>query len=135
MFSVGLEHFFTERARPLVAVVRKKDRLRLPDDPASDHAAYFFESLNYSVPNRMMDAYLAHFRSESSVHRHPGPELIFVLRGTLVVRVEGVEWELADGDCAYFNSEYMHSYHPKQRGECKAIVVVAAEPSGAVAAG
>jgi transcriptional regulator with XRE-family HTH domain len=32
VFGVGLEHFFVEASeRPTIAVVRKKDRLRLPD--------------------------------------------------------------------------------------------------------
>src|SRR5215203_4038719 len=32
VFGIGLEHFFVEASeRPTIAVVRKKDRLRLPD--------------------------------------------------------------------------------------------------------
>jgi DNA-binding XRE family transcriptional regulator len=34
VFGVGLEHFFIEsKDRPTVAVIRKRDRLRLPDRP------------------------------------------------------------------------------------------------------
>jgi transcriptional regulator with XRE-family HTH domain len=47
VFGVGLEHFFGETEdRPLVAVTRKKDRLRLPNRPPEESASYFFESLN-----------------------------------------------------------------------------------------
>src|SRR4051795_6802997 len=45
VFGVGLEHFFIESEdRPLVAVTRKKDRLRLPNQPAAEAPSYFFES-------------------------------------------------------------------------------------------
>ena len=48
VFGVGLEHFFTESAEPsLVAVVRRKDRLRLPDRPDEAGLSYVFESLNF----------------------------------------------------------------------------------------
>ena len=58
VFGVGLEHFFTERTeRPLVAVVRKKDRMRLPDRPGGAHLSYVFESLNFPATDRKIDAY------------------------------------------------------------------------------
>ena len=33
VFGVGLEQFFADKAKPVMAVVRKQDRLRLPNDP------------------------------------------------------------------------------------------------------
>src|SRR5436305_1484667 len=60
VFGVGLEHFFAEGAvRASIAVVRKKDRLRLPDRPGSDRPCYFFESLDFPVTDRRMEAYYA----------------------------------------------------------------------------
>src|SRR3954453_3592342 len=42
VFGVGLEHFFVDTSeRPVMAVVRKADRLRLPDRPGGD-PSYFF---------------------------------------------------------------------------------------------
>ena len=39
VFGVGLEHFFVDSSeRPTVAVVRKKDRLRLPDRLGRKHS-------------------------------------------------------------------------------------------------
>src|SRR6187397_1351487 len=41
VFSVGLEFFFAgAREKPLVAVVRKKDRIQLPDRPGSGAVMY-----------------------------------------------------------------------------------------------
>src|SRR5215212_5383892 len=58
VFNVGLEHFFREGSeRPLVAVTRKKDRVRLPDRPGETTPSYLFESLNFPVTDRKMDAY------------------------------------------------------------------------------
>lgn len=62
VFGVGLEHFFVESAgrRPL-AVVRKKDRLRLPDQPGEERPSYLFESLDFPVTDRKMEAFYAEF--------------------------------------------------------------------------
>ena len=43
VFGVGLEYFFTdERKRHVVAIARKKERLRFPDSPAGANIAYNF---------------------------------------------------------------------------------------------
>ena len=84
VFGVGLEHFFVEsKERPAVAVVRKRDRLRLPDRPGDAPPSYFFESLDFPVVDRKMEAFFAEFPLESrpsEPHRHQGPELIYIIR-------------------------------------------------------
>src|SRR5205085_10291073 len=48
VFSVGLDFFFTSpREKPLIAVARKAQRVRLPERPGTRHIAYRFESLDY----------------------------------------------------------------------------------------
>src|SRR6187402_210156 len=37
VFSVGLEYFFNPEPRPVLEIVRKKDRLRFPESPDADH--------------------------------------------------------------------------------------------------
>src|SRR5665213_1684510 len=60
VFGLGLEHFFTDaEERRAFAVVRKTDRLRLPDRVGSADPAYYFESLDFPVPDRRMEAYYA----------------------------------------------------------------------------
>src|SRR5829696_756176 len=48
VFSVGLEHFFTETARkPVLAIVRRADRKRFPQRLGAVNPSYHFESLDY----------------------------------------------------------------------------------------
>ena len=62
VFGVGLDHFFVDSAqRPLVAVTRGTDRLRLPDRPGEAPPTYLFESLNFPATDRKLDVYLAEF--------------------------------------------------------------------------
>ena len=86
VFGVGLEHFFDPGERPAVAVVRRKDRVRLPDRPGAGAPAYFFESLDFPVTERQMDAYLAEFPAgapASAPHDHAGAEFVYVIAGRL----------------------------------------------------
>ena len=62
VFGVGLEFFFAgARDKPLVAVVRKADRVRLPDRPGAREVAYRFESLDYPATERRFNCYYAEF--------------------------------------------------------------------------
>jgi len=119
VFGVGLEHFFTEsRSRPMVAVTRKADRLRIPDQNGSARPSYVFESLNFPANNRKMDAYYAEFlpaSEPSAPHEHASTEFIYVLKGQLTVVIDGEATTLNDGDALYFDGSAPHCYQsPKQ---------------------
>ena len=63
VFSVGLDHFFTdERKHHVVAVSRKKERLRFPELPEASPVAYFFESLDFPATERKLSAFYAEFQ-------------------------------------------------------------------------
>jgi transcriptional regulator with XRE-family HTH domain len=89
VFGVGLEHFFVEtEERPAVAVIRRNDRLRLPDRPDEEPPSYVFESLDFPVTDRRMESFYAEFpvRSKpSKPHQHGRAEFIYVIEGQLVV--------------------------------------------------
>jgi succinate-semialdehyde dehydrogenase / glutarate-semialdehyde dehydrogenase len=70
-------------------------------------------------------AYLAEFHHASIPHRHAGPELVYVIRGQLIVRLQNADFELGVGDSIYFDSNHEHSYYPEGRGSCVGLVVVA----------
>ena len=130
LFGVGLEHFFVDgEERPTVAVARKRDRLRMPDRPGAAAPAYFFESLDYAVSDRKIQAFYAEFpepAKASEPHRHDdGAELVYVLQGRLVVNVGGEDTALDEGDAMYFDPEAPHSYRREGPSPCAAIVVVA----------
>lgn len=127
VFGVGLDHFFTaDKEKPLVAVVRKKERLRLPSSPGKEPPAYLFESLDYPVADRRMEAFYAEFPAgapPSPTHQHDGAEFIYVLSGILCVEVGEDESKLNAGDAIYFDSGVPHSYSRDGTGACTALVV------------
>jgi transcriptional regulator with XRE-family HTH domain len=128
VFGVSLEHFFAEDTNePLVSVVRRGERMKLPDVPEGA-ASYFFESLDFPVAGRKMEAFYAEFPegAEPSVpHQHAGTELIYVIRGSLALTVGAREVALGQGDSVTFDSSVSHFYNRAGRGACTAIVVVA----------
>jgi len=128
VFGVGLEHFFIEgKDRSTVAVIRKRDRLRLPDRPDETPPSYLFESLDFPVTDRKMEAFFAEFPMQSKPsepHSHSGAELIYVIKGQLVVNVDGDDISLNEGDAMYFDPSAPHSYRREGRSSCSTVVVV-----------
>lgn len=127
VFSVGLEYFFNPEPKPVLEIVRKKDRLRFPDSPGSRPVAYYFESLDFPVPNRALNAYLAEFEpvkpEQVRSHQHPGIELLYVLSGKVELSMGEDRHELADGDSVYFDSAAEHGYRRIGAKHSTAIVV------------
>ena len=128
VFSVGLEFFFAgSRDRPLIAVMRKSERVKLPDRAGARDAAYRFESLDYLATERRFNSYYAEFFPAALAalrpHAHPGVEFIYALAGTLSVHVAGVEHALDAGDSMYFDSTLPHAYRRSRGRACSAIVV------------
>jgi transcriptional regulator with XRE-family HTH domain len=130
VFSVGLDYFFAgSRDRPVAAVVRRRDRLTLPDRPGGRDVAYRFESLDYAATERKFNAYLAEFLPVPDEalrpHDHAGVEFIHVLSGTLELQLGLEAHRLAAGDSIYFDATVQHSYRRASRGACRAVVVTA----------
>jgi len=130
VFGVGLEYFFAgAREKPLVAVVRKKERVRLPDRPGGGDVAFRFESLDYPASERRFNSYVAEFfpgRPETlRLHQHAGAEFLYVLQGTLSVHLGGEEHVLDEGDSMYFDATVPHAYRRSQGRSCRAVVVTA----------
>jgi len=135
VFGVGLDHFFREDSdQPVHAVVRKEDRIRLPEKAGRTSPAYCFESLDYPVSDRKVNGYYVEFGGEdeqSEPHEHSGAEIIYVLDGELVVNLEGEDFTLGQGDSMYFDCAHPHSYRRKGALLCSAIIVVTAESASA----
>jgi transcriptional regulator with XRE-family HTH domain len=128
VFSVGLEFFFAgARERPLIAIVRKTERVRLPERAGARQVAYKFESLDYPATERRFNSYYAEFlpvaQDELRPHAHPGAEFIYALAGALSVHVGGVDHALEAGDSMYFVSSLPHAYRSSGGRTCSAIVV------------
>ena len=130
VFSVGLEFFFSgSREKPLLAVVRQKERVALPDQPGTRDIAYRFESLDYPATERRFNSYCAEFFPVAPErlrhHTHPGVEFIYALHGTLSVHIGEEEHTLRAGDSMYFDATVSHAYRRSGGRSCRAIVVTA----------
>jgi transcriptional regulator with XRE-family HTH domain len=130
VFSVGLEYFFSgAREKPLAAVMRKSERIRLPDRPGVRDVTFRFESLDYGATERRFNAYFAEFLPVAAdklrPHQHPGVEFIHMLEGALNVHHGGEEYMLESGDSMYFDSGVAHAYRRSSGKSCTALVVTA----------
>jgi len=128
VFSVGLEFFFTgARDKPLVAIVRRAERIQLPDRQDVKDVSYRFESLDYPATERRFNSYYAEFlpvaREKLRLHAHPGVEFIYTLQGRLSVQVADQEHILEAGDAMYFDSDTPHGYRRTKGPACSALVV------------
>jgi transcriptional regulator with XRE-family HTH domain len=115
VFSVGLDYFFTdERKRHVLAIVRKRDRIRFPERPGGGEVAYWFESLDFAVNERKLNAFLAEFQPVSvdkrRLHQHPGVEFLYMIRGKLELVIGSDTHTLDAGDAVYFDSSVRHGY-------------------------
>ena len=131
VFSVGLEYFFdNHHGRNLVEVVRKCERHRFPEYPGAQNISYWFESLDFKANERKLNSFYAEFvpvsPDELRPHQHNGVEVLFVISGTLNLKIGPQEYLLDPGDAIYFDSSMPHYYSRlNQQGDCQALVVTA----------
>jgi len=127
VFSVGLEYFFNTEPKPVFEIVRRRDRLRFPDSPDAQRISYYFESLDFPVPNRELNSYFADFEpgkpDQGQLHKHPGIEFLYVLSGKVELRTAEAQHELAQGDAVYFDSTVSHGYRRIGAKRTTALVV------------
>ena len=130
VFGVGLEYFFTdERKRHVVAIARKKERLRFPDSPGGGSIAYNFESLDFKATERKLNAFYAEFEpipaDKVQPHQHPGVELLYLISGKLALTIGSETFNLESGDAVYFDSGVRHTYHRASKTPCTGVIVTA----------
>ncbi len=114
VFSVGLDYFFVPEPKPVLEIVRKRERMRFPDSAEAKNVAYYFENLDFTVPRPVLNAYLAEFEpveeNARRPHEHPGVEFLYLMTGRLRIQVRGEQHELSEGDAIYFDASVPHSY-------------------------
>jgi transcriptional regulator with XRE-family HTH domain len=130
VFGVGLDYFFIgAREKPVVGIVRRRERLRFPERQGSREPAFHFESLDFTAVERKFNTFLADFPAVAAdklrLHHHPGGEFLYVLRGTLHVHIDGEEHVLEADDSMYFDSAVPHGYRRSGPRACAALVVTA----------
>jgi transcriptional regulator with XRE-family HTH domain len=128
VFGVGLDYFFTdERKRRVVGVVRREERVRLPEKPGIDDVQYYFECLDYRATERKLSAFLADFQDvpveKIKPHQHAGVEFLYVLKGSLTLKIAGEEILLESEDAIYFDSAVPHTYRRHGSKPCTGVIV------------
>jgi len=128
VFGVGLDHFFTDdRKRRVVGVVRRQERVRFPERPGTPDVPYYFECLDYRATERKLSAYLADFQDVPAVrqkpHQHAGVEFLYLLKGSLALKLGSDEFLLEADDAIYFDSAVLHSYCRRGAKPCVGLIV------------
>ena len=128
VFGVGLDFFFSdERKRRIIGIVRKQERVRFPERPGAHDVPYYFECLDYHNTDRKLSAFLADFQDipmeKARPHSHPGVEFLFVIKGSLTIKIASDEYQLEPEDAIYFDSGVQHSYRRRGSKSCSAVIV------------
>ena len=128
VFGVGLDFFFMdERKRRTVGIVRKQERVRFPERPGVQDVPYYFECLDYRATERKLSAFLADFQElaaeKAKPHAHAGVEFLFVIKGSLTIKIGSEEFQLEPEDAIYFDSAVQHSYRRRGSKPCSAVIV------------
>jgi transcriptional regulator with XRE-family HTH domain len=128
VFGVGLDYFFTdERKRRVVGVVRREERVRFPEKPGVQDIPYYFECLDYRATERKLSAFLADFQElpegKVKTHQHAGVEFLYVLKGSLAMKIGGEEFLLEAEDAIYFDAGAPHSYRRRGAKPCTGVIV------------
>jgi transcriptional regulator with XRE-family HTH domain len=127
VFSVDLDYFFVPEPKPLLEIVHKSERMRFPDSPEEKKACYYFESLDFPVPQRVLNSYVAEFEpiemNDNRFHQHPGIEFLYVMSGKLELHTYEAKHDLSEGDAIYFDSTAPHAYRKVGAKRTMALVV------------
>src|SRR5689334_20817987 len=128
VFSVGLDYFIAaNRDTPVLGISRHQERLRFPEKGGGGDRAYEFESLDFPAVQRLLNSYFAEFFAVAPEkvrpHQHPGAEFIYVLSGSLTLRVGDEDHTLEARGSIYFDSTVPHSYRKAGGRTCTALVV------------
>jgi transcriptional regulator with XRE-family HTH domain len=128
VFGVELEYFFTDESkRRAVGVVRREERARFPERPSAQDVQYYFECLDYRATERKLSAFLADFQEvpveKLKPHQHAGVEFLYVLKGSLTLKIAGEEFLLEAEDAIYFDSAVAHTYRRRGSKPCTGVMV------------
>ena len=93
-------------SRQIALAAQDQLRFSIGDSPA------IYSYVSGSFPNRVMEMVVGTFPPNYSyaLNRHTGEEFGYVLEGTLILVVEGVEIVLRQGDTYHFESTREHTY-------------------------
>jgi transcriptional regulator with XRE-family HTH domain len=107
--GVPITAFFEQRPDGQVIHMQKSRR------PTSESAGVKMENLGSGLPNQQIEPFLMSIEAGGSSTRNPithsGEEFVFVVKGSLVCRINDREYPLAEGDSLLFLATQPHVYH------------------------
>ena len=119
--SVPITAFFEQHPDGQV-IHLKKDRR-----PTSETAGVKMENLGSGLPNQQLEPFLMTIApggsSTSSQITHSGEELVYVLKGALVSRINDEEYQLEEGDSLFFLASQPHVYRNETRKFAQIIII------------
>lgn len=112
--DVSVGEVFGDSADSPFCIVRSDDRKKVSRFDSSDSGTYgySYESLGHQKKNRQMEPFLVTLTPAEDSHvepnQHIGEEIIFVLEGTVEVRLSDHTDILNPGDSIYYDSNMPH---------------------------
>ena len=119
--AVPITAFFEQHADGQVIHLKKNQR------PASETAGVRMENLGSGLPNQQIEPFLMTIEpggsSTSGQITHSGEELVYVLGGSLVSRINEQEYRLEMGDSLLFLASQPHIYRNQSKKPAQIIII------------
>lgn len=95
--------------------------------PVSETAGVRMESLGNGLPNQQLEPFLMTIGPEgsstSSQITHSGEELVYVLQGSLICRINETEYGLEKGDSLLFLASQPHIYRNRTKKPAQILII------------
>lgn len=119
--DTNINYFFAEEPKEEQMILRDGEHRIF----VMHHESSFYKMLCPATPERMLDLVEVTLKSGCSYEKkslhHEGEECGYVLKGTLVVHLNGKDYTLHAGDSIYFDSTLPHKYINNSDEECVSI--------------
>ena len=119
--AVPITAFFEQQVDGLVIHLKNNSR------PASETAGVKMESLGNGLPNQQLEPFLMTIEpggsSTSSQITHSGEELVYVLGGSLICRINEEEYKLEKGDSLLFLASQPHIYRNQTKKPAQIVII------------
>jgi len=119
--GVPITAFFEQEKQGKVIHLKKNHR------PTSETAGVRVENLGSGLPNQQIEPFLMTIApggsSASSQITHSGEELVYVLKGALVCRIDEDEYDLDEGDSLLFLATQPHIYRNETSRAAKVLII------------
>jgi transcriptional regulator with XRE-family HTH domain len=119
--AVPITAFFEQNADGQVIHLKKNRR------PTSETAGVKMENLGSGLPHQQLEPFLMSIApggsSTSGQITHSGEELVYVLKGALVSRINDKEYQLEEGDSLLFLASQPHIYRNETSKTAQILIV------------